>query len=1060
MSLITPPVLSSSEAAIYRNGDSGFVLKTASGVSSTSPCEDDWRDFTDMLRTLAHDKVLLLSILHGVPAEEQDTLAELLEHVLWVASEVAPVEASQILSTLLLLEFYHASQKRNDVHTFMRGNGVVPKVFEGLLARVVSSEGGIEGQLLRCCSILHADGAAPAVAEGDVSLSEADTDTVRSGEVVSSRCLLEGLDYFNGSTTLLSGVDKGIARHQDSYVSTIGGMSCRILNVVYASVSQWPWSLRESLRCLLNTVGAASQDHVQPGHRGCSLETLTILQQNMMATIVVLRAVVPTLINIVSRLLPEESCFDTHYTLVQKRCTMLAKLAQKAAHGLLFSGPHETEMAAFNNELPALTQRWAEVFLYLCHKTDPPSPRHDGDLVASEAEAGLRFCEFLDHYFVRLLHWVMQHKPIMEPIYWSRLLCLTRYAQRRLGRVGHFASVPLPSSVTFPVVGEGSVFSRMLRPVLGFLSRVGRSRHPSGAQTASRNAVSSPAEVIFDELVAYALGMIDDPGATGVHACFCGIFGLACDGTVGIFIYWDLLRLYLEEYQARKGVELQRRCPRFCGHWKDSVLQFGDSLAYLFVFISLALSSKDNKGFRLFVLAAKPSMCCSWLGDALRLLPTRYARQCAHVLLLNPADVHLLHTHRVRHFFELTVCRRARDLLRTLEELRLHLPLRCMEYHTLLVTEAGESDQTFRLLFPPPPCVEPNGVGQNGFVTSAASVLHASLEAHLWPLSLMWDVFTLIQSAIAPPEVLSLSAMTSGVENGAGMRPLPKLPKYSLSLWRMHAVKFFFNFEGDLLLHLEIEPKWLRETSSPGHDTAQPPLRASQQKEDRYCCSWFSLSHAGETEEEMSESCLLRVLFLASRRCCAGGGLQLTDRSSEVGLWPSIVPSLRHTTLESLWRLLLYSLWNTFALVRHVSPARCPVTRVTQAVRAYLGRSPQPAPIADNLHLFDDDTALLNMAATALLAAPAAECGILQLLVEICAFIRKIDLAELDSAAVKHDGAKAAWGNVMTDGVIRIVFRKEELDDAELLGAHLIATQGAALLLSACVSPPTGGVFT
>ncbi|RNF01912.1 hypothetical protein TraAM80_06706 [Trypanosoma rangeli] len=404
--------------------------------------------------------------------------------------------------------------------------------------------------------------------------------------------------------------------------------------------------------------------------------------------------------------------------------------------------------------------------------------------------------------------------------------------------------------------------------------------------------------------------------------------------------------------------------------------------------------------------------------------------------------------------FEVTVCRRARDLLLALEELRLQMPLGCMEYYALLVTEQRESDQTFGKLFPPPPslspCVEPTGVDENVFGASAASVLHASLEAQLWPLALMWDVFALLQSAIVPPEVSSLSAMTDEVGSGTGVRPLPNLPKHSLSLWCAHAVKFFFNFEGNLLLHLELEPKWLQETISQGHGTAQPPLQQLHQEENRHTCSWFSVSHRGEHEDGTYESCLSHVLFLASRRFYASDVLAPNGQSSGVGFWPSIVPSLRHTTLESLWRLLLYNLWNTFELVRQVSPARCPVTRVTKAMKVYLSRFPQPAPLSDNLHLFDDDKILLNMAASALVASPAAEWGLLQLLIEVCAFIRKIDLAELDSVTVKHDGPKAAWENAMTDGVIRIVFRKEVLDDAELLGAHLIVTQGAALLPSAC----------
>ncbi|ESS66879.1 hypothetical protein TCDM_04395 [Trypanosoma cruzi Dm28c] len=1040
-------VISSDEKKIFQSSGSGMVLKKTSEHSSKSHSRDKCSGLTVMLRALAQDNVLLLSILHGVPEEEQDKLAELLVHVLWIASEISPIETSQILSVLLLLELDCARHKRNDVHTFMRGNGVVPKVFEALLARVTSNAGGLEEQLLNCCHILREDDVAPTMAGSESRLEEDGGES--RGEASSPKFPFEGLNYLEIMTTVPSEDDGGISHNEDAYTQAIVEMAYRISNVVYASVCQWPWSLRQSLRCLLETVGASFRDDVHLGPTGSDVEMLTVLQQNVMATIVVLRAVVPALLNTVPRLLPGVSCFDTHYILMQKRCTLLAKLSQKAAHGLLFSGPHEREMTAFNREIPALTKRWADVFLCVCHKTDPPTPREESDLMNRSSEVALQFFEFLDHHVVHLLHWVLQHKPLLEPTYCGRLLCLIRYAERRLGTVGHFTSISSLSELTFPVTNDGSNSSRMPRPAFGLFSRLGHFRQLSDGHAGSNNVENPPPELIFDELLSYALSVLIDPEITKLHASFCGISGIASDGTVGIFVYLDLLSLYLAEYQAEEGIELQRRCPNFFRYRKPFVINDGDSFAYLFLFMHLAVSAKGSKGFRLFVVASNSSRCCSWVWDAFRLLPSIYTAQCAHVLLLNPGDVHFLPSDRERSF-GVTVCRRASELFLVLEELRLHLPLGCVEYQTLLLKGKEEHDQIFGKLFPPVLEVEPNNTGENGFDTGVESMLHASPYVHIWPLALMWEVFVLIQSAIAPPEASSLLTIADGVGSDTGVRPIPSIPKHFLGQWRMNAVEFFYNFEGELLLHLEIEPKWLPKTILGSYGRIEALLRPVNHHERRFRCSWFAVTQARESEVEAYESCLMRVLFLASRRFFAWDGLCSNSGPSKNEYWPNVVPSLRHTTLESLWRLLLYNLWNTFALLRQLSQGRCPITCLTEVVRAYLGRSSQQTSIADHLHLLAGDEALLKMAANAIANSSAVGCGLLRLIVEICAFVRKIDVAEIGSAASKHDGADAARKNAMTDGVIRIIFRNEELDDAELLVAYMIATQGRKLLPSVC----------
>ncbi|KAH9578630.1 Ras GTPase-activating domain [Trypanosoma melophagium] len=522
--------------------------------------ESNLNGLKELVILFSNDGVSLNSVVNGLPEEYHDALAENLADVLYIASEVVPVETSRILSTLLRMELDRATQRRNDVHTFMRGNGVVPKVFEGLLAKVTSAPGGLEEQLVNCCINL----CEKSVLSNSTKTSEEDfISSVDNVTTSSTALLLEGLDYFNSEAAqLLVGNDESSC-DKSAYATIIVAMSLRILDVVHASLREWPWSLREGLRGLVETIEVRLEKKTNSllKVKDNDFLKLTSLGQNVMATIVVLRAVIPALLSTVPRLLPGECCFDRNYILLQKRFKMLAKVIQKAAHGLLFNAPHEKGIIAFNNELPALTQHCSNVFVRISIITEPPIPSQEKSILERGAEVTLKFRNFLDNHVVYLINASLKCNPFMEPLYWIQIIRLTAYAENRLAYIDRFIQPSLSSEMEYPSnVEEPSSVLRRPRRVIGFLSRLFNIRLPHEIHTISTggrsginssnndsiNVIASKHEEIFNELISYALRVTVKSSITGLHVCFCSTIGIASDNTIAIVVYWDLLRIYLE----------------------------------------------------------------------------------------------------------------------------------------------------------------------------------------------------------------------------------------------------------------------------------------------------------------------------------------------------------------------------------------------------------------------------------------------------------------------------------------------------------------------------------
>lgn len=394
------------EKIVFFGSGNDFVPRKPLDVVCEPFANNTFTSLGDLVGTLVHDDVLFCSILRGVPPEDCDTLARHLAGLLRVACEASPVDASRLFFVLLRSELRAATQGRGDVHTFMRGNGVVPKTFEFFLAELSGAEGGLEGRLLRCCAVLRDDGgacslvASQCTSEGNGGDSSGQTEGCSAGEVTPPHLLLRGIDYFNDLTELSLSSEGDGSKDREIYAGALMEMLHRILDAAHASLSQWPWSLRASLRFLLDSVGSLSHEDTQPVYANCDPTSLTLLEQNMIATIVVLWAVVPALLGTASRLLPGKDYLDPHYTRVQRRCTLLARLVQKAAYGQLFSGAHETGMRILNSKLPTLAHRWKAVFVQICTQEEPPAPRTGMDVVRSGEEATLQFREFLDHYFL------------------------------------------------------------------------------------------------------------------------------------------------------------------------------------------------------------------------------------------------------------------------------------------------------------------------------------------------------------------------------------------------------------------------------------------------------------------------------------------------------------------------------------------------------------------------------------------------------------------------------------------------------------------------------------
>ncbi|KAH9579008.1 hypothetical protein LSM04_009662 [Trypanosoma melophagium] len=316
-------------------------------------------------------------------------------------------------------------------------------------------------------------------------------------------------------------------------------------------------------------------------------------------------------------------------------------------------------------------------------------------------------------------------------------------------------------------------------------------------------------------------------------------------------------------------------------------------------------------------------------------------------------------------------------------------------------------------------------------------------DVRLWPVALMRDVFKLICAAIFP-----LNVLTADVKDDVQSSQAQGVPANVTGNFRINAVEFFFKFDGDLLLHLEIVPKWLRETV--GHtlnNNHRLSWRRPLQFESHFCVSWFSLSHEQEGDVEANESNLLHILFWASRRFYAMREFHIYDGCSILEkCWPNIIPGMRHSTLESLWKLLLYNLWSTFAWIRQILPLQCPIMCMVTAVRAYLEDSFQFSSPSQVNDILNESNILLHVAAEALASTTITGVHLVQFLVDICNFVRLFDFDGLDSATYEEDGSSVQSEDDMVESVLSIIFRNETLGDAEVIVARLIASQGIPLL--------------
>ncbi|EPY16176.1 hypothetical protein STCU_11501 [Strigomonas culicis] len=101
-----------------------------------------------------------------------------------------------------------------------------------------------------------------------------------------------------------------------------------------------------------------------------------------------------------------------------------------------------------------------------------------------------------------------------------------------------------------------------------------------------------------------------------------------------------------------------------------------------------------------------------------------------------------------------------------------------------------------------------------------------------------------------------------------------------------------------------------------------------------------------------------------------------------------LIPSSRHMTLQSVWRLLLFNVSRTCELVRTCTPKACPFTRMMAAISVSLDNlDSKPAA----RHQRSTQKEMIRVAAKALRTCAPAEVDLVCLVVAIVSYVRNMD---------------------------------------------------------------------
>lgn len=471
-----------------------------------------------LLEDLSQDYQLLAGLVDGIGAYQHRQLSRLLCNVLCcVTTHTQPscscsttldasrdVLASNVLAMLIAMERGKALRVQSNVHTFMRGNSLVPLLFDTL---------GREW--------LH-----PFMVAGIDSV----LNTMREPDASSAlECFLtdDSPDDIDGALERL-----------DTLVSALW-------DVVVDSIPCWPLSFRWAL---------ASLSRRPPGLDGGRPFPTDYELVPMLSTIVMLRCVIPCIMGFSTRNVSEGDD-----TLLRKRIMFLTKLLQRAAYFVDDDVAHDdnepgTSAAVVATIVDCLHRRMVGVWWYLLDDisvlddlkkgnhwgTSPlvkttrgtTTPLTGSPLLAEGTHCPyvMELLSFVDQHVTSIVGHMHSMTPISAPIHLHRLHNFSRFAKRRIdqivtpeenGQLKH-DDVPLQNQKATTQMGNIASSFQALK------NKFSRSRSSSQASSAPPAVLpsSDPSkEEVFDELVRHSSRCRLQPETLNYAQLFCLLVG-------------------------------------------------------------------------------------------------------------------------------------------------------------------------------------------------------------------------------------------------------------------------------------------------------------------------------------------------------------------------------------------------------------------------------------------------------------------------------------------------------------------------------------------------------
>ncbi|KPA84601.1 hypothetical protein ABB37_01129 [Leptomonas pyrrhocoris] len=168
------------------------------------------------------------------------------------------------------------------------------------------------------------------------------------------------------------------------------------------------------------------------------------------------------------------------------------------------------------------------------------------------------------------------------------------------------------------------------------------------------------------------------------------------------------------------------------------------------------------------------------------------------------------------------------------------------------------------------------------------------------------------------------------------------------------------------------------------------------------------------------------------------------------------VPSLRHLSIESLWRLFLFNVRQTCHIMRRMTPRECPFCRMEGAIAGVLGGgcALRKSTVAVVRPVLAEDPASLSerisqAAADALRTCFPSEVTIVRLIVSVASYIRNVYavVARLreSGAAVPASMTPASYKTVARDGTAQLLYGTAPLTAAQGRLVDLLCFDGDSL---------------